>query len=79
LDCLAFSIWEEARHEIFSGIQACERAQSDMVLLRFIGMALDLMEREANSLVSTRRHGTAWSDRLNELKSSQRSGAFLRG
>jgi len=50
LDCLAFSIWEEARHEIFSGIQACERAQGDMVLLRFIGMALDLMEREAKLL-----------------------------
>jgi hypothetical protein len=50
LDCLASSIWEEARHEIFSGIQACERAQGDMVLLRFIGMALDLMEREAKLL-----------------------------
>ena len=27
--------------------QACERAQSDKVLLNFIGMALGLMEREA--------------------------------
>jgi hypothetical protein len=30
--------------------QSCERAQSDKVLLKFIGMALDLMEREAKLL-----------------------------
>jgi hypothetical protein len=30
--------------------QACERAQSDKVLLNFIGMALRLMEREAKLL-----------------------------
>jgi hypothetical protein len=30
--------------------QACERAQSDKVLLKFIGMALELMEREAKLL-----------------------------
>jgi hypothetical protein len=30
--------------------QACERAQSDKILLSFIGMALDLMEREAKLL-----------------------------
>ena len=30
--------------------QACERAQSDKVLLNFIGMALGLMEREAKLL-----------------------------
>ena len=30
--------------------QACERAQSDKVLLGFISMALDLMEREAKLL-----------------------------
>jgi len=31
-------------------IQACERAQGDKVLLKFINMALDLMEREAKLL-----------------------------
>jgi hypothetical protein len=30
--------------------QACERAQSDKVLLKFIGRALDLLEREAKLL-----------------------------
>lgn len=30
--------------------QACERAQSDGVLLKFINVALDLMEREAKLL-----------------------------
>jgi hypothetical protein len=44
-------------HEMVS--QAYERAQSHKVLLKFIGLVLGLLEREATLWASTRRRGTA--------------------
>ena len=44
-------------HELAS--QAYERAQSHKVLLKFIGVVLGLLEREAKLWASTRRRGTA--------------------
>jgi hypothetical protein len=46
--------------------QVCERAQSDKVLLKFIRMALELMEREAKLLgldAKTRKHMEPTADR----------------
>jgi hypothetical protein len=48
--------------------QACERAHSDKILLNFIGMALELMEREAKLLGLDAATGNRVERRSNEVR-----------
>ena len=57
-------------------IQLYEQGQSDRGLPNVLGMMLDLMEREAKLLASTRKRGTTRNRRLTGATCSQRSGTF---